>query len=148
MSPLLRIATAGLLATAGAAHAEDANLGRSLAATCANCHGTNGQARGDSVSALAGMPAERMTQTFNAYKTGGMADDHAPDRQGLHSRSGQGHRRVLRGAAEEMRTRAMQVPHNSLSRRRVLAAGLAATVAAPLLGCATSAGGPSIGRVS
>ena len=72
MSPLLRIATAGLLATAGAAHAEDANLGRSLAATCANCHGTNGQARGDSVSALAGMPAERMTQTFNAYKTGAL----------------------------------------------------------------------------
>jgi len=41
----------------------------------------------------------------------------------------------------------MQDPHNTLSRRRVLGAGLAVTVAAPLLGCATSASGPSIGRV-
>jgi sulfite dehydrogenase len=40
----------------------------------------------------------------------------------------------------------MQRPHHFLSRRRVLGAGLAATVAAPLLGCATP-GGPSIGRV-
>ena len=72
MTPLLRIATAGLLAMAGAADAQDANLGRSLAATCANCHGTNGQARGDSVSALAGMPAERLIQTFNAYKSGAL----------------------------------------------------------------------------
>jgi len=36
--------------------------------------------------------------------------------------------------------------HHAVSRRRVLGAGLAATVAAPLLGCATP-GGPSIGRV-
>ena len=41
----------------------------------------------------------------------------------------------------------MQHPHNTVSRRRVLGAGLAATVAAPLFGCATSASGPSIGRV-
>ncbi|HET9205719.1 MAG TPA: FAD/NAD(P)-binding oxidoreductase [Burkholderiaceae bacterium] len=42
----------------------------------------------------------------------------------------------------------MQDPHNTLSRRHVLGAGLAAAVAAPLLGCATtSASGPSIGRV-
>ena len=72
MTPLLRIATAGLLAMAGAADAQDANIGRSLAATCANCHGTNGQARGDSVAALAGMPAERLIQTFNAYKSGAL----------------------------------------------------------------------------
>jgi len=72
MTPLLRIAAAGLLAMAGAADAQDANLGRSLAATCANCHGTNGQARGDSVAALAGMPAERLIQTFNAYKSGAL----------------------------------------------------------------------------
>jgi len=36
---------------------------------------------------------------------------------------------------------------HAMSRRRVLGAGLAATVAAPLLGCATGSGGPSIGRV-
>ncbi len=36
---------------------------------------------------------------------------------------------------------------SSLSRRRVLGAGLAATVAVPLFGCASTAGGPSLGRV-
>jgi len=72
MNPLLRIATAGMLAMTGATHAQDVNLGRNLAATCANCHGTNGQARGDTVSALAGMPAERLIQTFNAYKNGAL----------------------------------------------------------------------------
>jgi sulfide dehydrogenase [flavocytochrome c] flavoprotein chain len=41
----------------------------------------------------------------------------------------------------------MQHLHNTLSRRRVLGAGLAATVAAPLFGCASTAGGPSLGRV-
>jgi len=53
-----------------AAQAQDANLGRNLAATCANCHGTNGQARGDTVGALAGMPADRVVSMFNAFKTG------------------------------------------------------------------------------
>jgi cytochrome subunit of sulfide dehydrogenase len=72
MSPLLRIVAGGLLVGSGAAHAQDAQLGRSLAATCANCHGTNGQARGDTVAALAGMPAERLITTLNAYKTGAL----------------------------------------------------------------------------
>jgi len=36
---------------------------------------------------------------------------------------------------------------DAMSRRRLLGAGLVATVAAPLLGCATGSGGPSIGRV-
>jgi cytochrome subunit of sulfide dehydrogenase len=72
MTPLLRIVAAGLLAAAAAAHAQDRNLGRDLAATCANCHGTNGQARGDMITALAGMPAERLIQKFNAYKSGAL----------------------------------------------------------------------------
>ena len=65
-------ATLMLLLAASVAHAQDANLGRNLAATCANCHGTNGQARGDTVAPLAGMPAERIVTTFNAYKTGAL----------------------------------------------------------------------------
>ncbi len=36
---------------------------------------------------------------------------------------------------------------NRITRRRALGAGLAATVAAPLFGCASTASGPSIGRV-
>jgi sulfide dehydrogenase cytochrome subunit len=72
MTHLLRMATALWLAAAGAAQAQDANLGRNLAATCASCHGTNGQARGETVAALAGMPAERLVTTFNAYKSGAL----------------------------------------------------------------------------
>ncbi len=70
MTPLLRIVAAALLAAAAAAQAQDAALGRNLAATCANCHGTNGQTRGDTVTALAGMPAERLLSLWNAFKSG------------------------------------------------------------------------------
>jgi len=72
MTHLLRMATALSLAAAGAVQAQDANLGRNLAATCANCHGTNGQVRGDTVKALAGMPAEQIVTSFNAFKTGAL----------------------------------------------------------------------------
>ncbi len=70
MTPLLRIVAAALLAAAAAAQAQDAALGRNLAATCANCHGTNGQTRGDTVTGLAGMPAERLLSLWNAFKSG------------------------------------------------------------------------------
>ncbi|MFZ4760664.1 MAG: c-type cytochrome [Burkholderiaceae bacterium] len=71
MSSLARhlAVAATLLFATMPARAQDANLGRNLAATCANCHGTNGQARGD-ISALAGMPAERMLATLSAYRAG------------------------------------------------------------------------------
>ena len=62
-------ASLALLLGAGLAQAQDANLGRNLAATCANCHGTNGQARGE-MRPLAGVPAERLTALFAAFKSG------------------------------------------------------------------------------
>lgn len=63
---------AGLLAAAAAlAQAQDANLGRNLAATCANCHGTNGQARGDS-RPLAGFTAEKIIAALNDFKSGAL----------------------------------------------------------------------------
>lgn len=60
-----------LLAGAGGAfaQAQDAVLARSLAATCANCHGTNGQARGD-MKPLAGVSAERIKATLADFKSG------------------------------------------------------------------------------
>jgi cytochrome subunit of sulfide dehydrogenase len=63
--------TIGLLAAAcmAPAQAQDMTLARNLAATCANCHGTNGQARGD-MRPLAGMPAERIVASFADYKRG------------------------------------------------------------------------------
>jgi len=65
-----RIAASLALALgAGLAQAQDANLGRNLAATCANCHGTNGHARGD-MQPLAGVSAERLTALLAGYKSG------------------------------------------------------------------------------
>ena len=52
-----------------AAQAQDALLARNLAATCANCHGTNGQARGDSTP-LAGLPAPQIIAALAAFKRG------------------------------------------------------------------------------
>lgn len=51
--------------------ARDALYVRSLAATCANCHGTNGKAVADSsVVTLAGMPKDYIVQQMKAFKTG------------------------------------------------------------------------------
>ena len=55
--------------TAAATPAPDPHLARNLAATCANCHGTNGQARGD-MRPLAGLPADRIIATMADYKRG------------------------------------------------------------------------------
>ena len=49
--------------------AQDVHLARNLAATCANCHGTNGHARGD-MKPLAGMSADRIVASLADYKSG------------------------------------------------------------------------------
>ena len=49
--------------------AQDANLARNLAATCANCHGTNGNARGD-MKSLAGVSADKIVAALADYKSG------------------------------------------------------------------------------
>jgi cytochrome c553 len=81
MSPVLRglrrtlppAARALLLAAASLplqpALAQDAHLGRNLAATCANCHGTNGNARGD-MKPLAGMPADKILAMLADFRSG------------------------------------------------------------------------------
>jgi cytochrome subunit of sulfide dehydrogenase len=51
------------------AQAQDAHLARSLAATCANCHGTNGQAKGD-MKPLAGLGADKIVAMVADYKSG------------------------------------------------------------------------------
>jgi cytochrome subunit of sulfide dehydrogenase len=44
---------------------------RSLAATCANCHGTNGKAHeGSAVVTLAGMPKDYIVAQMKAFQTG------------------------------------------------------------------------------
>jgi len=49
--------------------ATDPHLARNLAATCANCHGTNGNARGD-MKPIAGVSAEKLLAMLDDYKTG------------------------------------------------------------------------------
>lgn len=65
-----RLACAMALAMACAAHAQDADLGRNLAASCANCHGTNGHAKGDTVKPLAGVSAQKILAALADYKSG------------------------------------------------------------------------------
>ena len=67
--PRAALAALALAAVAAPAAAQDANLARNLAATCANCHGTNGNARGE-MKPLAGVSAERIIAALNDYKSG------------------------------------------------------------------------------
>ena len=66
------LASAFVLAGAVApAQAADPHLARNLAATCANCHGTNGHAvKGSGMDALAGMEKAKILQKLADYKSG------------------------------------------------------------------------------
>lgn len=63
------IAAALLALGAQAVPAQGANAGRDLAAACANCHGTNGNARGG-MRPLAGMPADKMVAMLADFRSG------------------------------------------------------------------------------
>ena len=70
-----RLTCAACLATlalaAGQAAAQDPNQARNLAATCANCHGTDGKAvAGAGMPALAGQPKETIVQRFQEFRSG------------------------------------------------------------------------------
>lgn len=70
MKRLTAIAAVCLLASAGA-HAADPNLARNLAATCANCHGTNGKAvPGAGMDSLAGESKAKLLQKLADFKSG------------------------------------------------------------------------------
>lgn len=68
MKPALFAALTVALVTTPVA-AQDRNLGRNLAAQCANCHGTNGANQGGMPS-LAGMSRIVFTAHMNAFKSG------------------------------------------------------------------------------
>ena len=59
-----------LLLLSAPALAQDLNAARSLAATCANCHGTEGRPRGPALPPLAGMKAEVMLELLADYRSG------------------------------------------------------------------------------
>lgn len=54
---------------AGTTQASSLAKAQYLAATCANCHGTNGQAQGSAVS-LAGYDAAKLVETMKAFAAG------------------------------------------------------------------------------
>lgn len=62
-----------LLVLCAPALAQDLNVGRNLAATCANCHGTQGRPRGTVMPPLAGMKAEVMLELLADYRSGRQA---------------------------------------------------------------------------
>lgn len=68
----LRIVLAMCLAAlAGTTLAAAPDLARNLAATCANCHGTNGRAvPGSGIDSLAGQGKAIMLQKLSDYKAG------------------------------------------------------------------------------
>jgi sulfide dehydrogenase cytochrome subunit len=70
MRTMLAAAGAALTALAAApAQAQDPNLARNLAATCANCHGTTGNALGD-MKPLAGLTAEKILAQLADFRSG------------------------------------------------------------------------------
>ena len=71
MKLLPAVLAMGLLAASSFAHAADPNLARDLAATCANCHGTNGHAvKGAGMDALAGMEKSKTLQKLADFRSG------------------------------------------------------------------------------
>ncbi len=74
MKSIVLILTAALATvlhiSAQAQTVQDLNI-RSLAATCANCHGTNGKAQdGSAVVSLAGLPRDYIVAQMAAFKSG------------------------------------------------------------------------------
>lgn len=74
VTPSKRLAAAMLLAAAtlpATAQNAQALHARALAATCANCHGTEGRAvQNAAVPGLAGMPAAYMVEQLKTFKAG------------------------------------------------------------------------------
>ena len=67
----LALAAASVLPAGAYAQTQQALYTASLAATCANCHGTQGRSvDGSAVAPLAGMPSDYMVAQMKAFKSG------------------------------------------------------------------------------
>jgi cytochrome c553 len=69
MRPMLAATAAALALLPALAQAQDPHLARNLAATCANCHGTEGRAQGD-MKPLAGVSAEKILAMLADFRSG------------------------------------------------------------------------------
>jgi cytochrome c553 len=57
------------LASSASAQGSDPNLGRNLAAACANCHGTHGVSQGG-IPGLAGEPRAQISRLMQEFRAG------------------------------------------------------------------------------
>lgn len=69
ISLVVATAVAALAASHATAQGSDPNLARNLAATCANCHGTNGTSVGG-MESLAGKPKDEIVRKMREFKSG------------------------------------------------------------------------------
>jgi len=70
-SLILAAALAGAQGAALAQGGPAPNLGRDLAATCANCHGTGGRTvQGSPVASLAGRPKDEIVRLMGEFRDG------------------------------------------------------------------------------
>jgi len=69
MNPRIVVAAALVCAPVGSL-AQDSPAARSLAATCANCHGTDGRSATREVMPLAGLPRDLVIAQMKAFKEG------------------------------------------------------------------------------
>ena len=65
---LILLAALGL--ATGTASAADAAAGKAKAGSCAGCHGANGEGKGATGPAIAGMAEDKFVQALKDYKTG------------------------------------------------------------------------------
>jgi len=65
-----RLLAAALGLTAALAHGQESPAARSLAATCAACHGTDGRSVTQEVPSLAGLPREQIVAQMRAFRDG------------------------------------------------------------------------------
>jgi sulfide dehydrogenase cytochrome subunit len=67
------LVAAALAAAPLASQAQDTTAARSLAGTCASCHGTDGRSVTKEVVALAGLPREYIVTQMKAFRDGSRA---------------------------------------------------------------------------
>jgi len=66
----VKLVAAALALVAAAAHAQETAVARSLAASCASCHGTQGRSVTAEVVSLAGLPKDHIVAQMKAFRDG------------------------------------------------------------------------------